>query len=785
MPEPVAGHLFPGDVRFYDQIVPAQQSGHWFLQVSHTTAVDGGETFTAVQEFVVRGPRFAIEPTEIVGLFPPDGGCGGYANALPYIVLNRATLPWERRPAAGLDSRPWLALLVLAEDELIGGTTATGAYQTTVKDFLAGDPVGAKVIRPTLALEDPEEAGTGCAFIRIAPATFKAIVPTDQELPYLVHCRDSSQSDKAGAERDGDGLFSVVLANRFPVPAAAGKTARTVVHLVSLEGLIPYLTGALGFADDDQAIDLLSLTSWDFQCQASDGQSFRGLMAGIVQAQTRKIDTRTFDAGGDRATVDPERLRLRLPVPATLTGTDAATAEIIGRLNAGFVPLGYQTRTGEQTFAWYRGPFTPERLPPGGLPPFFSADAAIIYQPDFGTFDLSLAAAWEIGRIAALSDAGFGQSLLDFRRLLTGALDRLEDLIDHGYVDTEIETVTTAHLQSAITGQFERLLNGTLLDLISAVPVGPDPATLAAVPAVRTPNPHRDLTDFHRRPDVRTVAETLADAQLAPLLRWLTRLALLHPVPLHALVAHPEVLPDPGLRFFHLHQHWIDALLDGALSLGVESSRQTALHGLIWSRIRRAVAVAVRTFREEERGAPATGTSTAPADTPDAPISGLLLRASLVRGLPKLAVRAARTDGTLVPMLRMDRIAPSVLLCLFDGIPDQVVFSEPQEGFRFGMNAEGRLTLRCLAGAGGEAGGSLGAPLADTLTVTDGMRDGGKRRVLSLLDPNGGLVGRVIEALNRHDAATTPERARLTRIGSADLAIQLLQTPETIAFLTP
>jgi hypothetical protein len=42
-------------------------------------------------------------------------------------------------------------------------------------------------------------------------------------------------------------------------------------------------------------------------------------------------------------------------------------------------------------------------------------------------------------------------------------------------------------------------------------------------------------------------------------------------------------------------------------------------------------------------------------------------------------------NGTVLPILRMDRLSTGVLLCLFSGVPDTVKFIEPGEGLHFGL----------------------------------------------------------------------------------------------------
>ena len=49
-------------------------------------------------------------------------------------------------------------------------------------------------------------------------------------------------------------------------------------------------------------------------------------------------------------------------------------------------------------------------------------------------------------------------------------------------------------------------------------------------------------------------------------------LVLLYPVPFHYLVPHQSLLPSESLRFFHLDDNWVDALVDGAFSIAVRDA---------------------------------------------------------------------------------------------------------------------------------------------------------------------------------------------------------------------
>jgi hypothetical protein len=173
--------------------------------------------------------------------------------------------------------------------------------------------------------------------------------------------------------------------------------------------------------------------------------------------------------------------------------------------------------------------------------------------------------------------------------------------------------------------------------------------------------------------------------------RFLARLRLLHGVPFSYLVPDARLLPIESIRFFYLDRAWTDALVQGALSVGTISTADRVQLEAVYPHIRDEVDETERTIRqprEEVRLQGAGGT-----------ITGFLLRSRAVSGWPNLHVRAyardllpddelttvAESDPDRMKVLRMERLAPAVLLVLFDGVPAVVHIEEPRQGIQFGV----------------------------------------------------------------------------------------------------
>jgi hypothetical protein len=170
--------------------------------------------------------------------------------------------------------------------------------------------------------------------------------------------------------------------------------------------------------------------------------------------------------------------------------------------------------------------------------------------------------------------------------------------------------------------------------------------------------------------------------------RALAELRLLQGVPFSYVVPDASLLPPESVRFFYLDRNWTDALVEGVLSIGTFTSAERTQLETLREIIRAEVDETERTIRQpggEER-----------LSGPGGAISGFVMRSKLVSGWPGLHVRAYRTDrqqdAEIIPesdpdrlkVLRMERLAPAVLLVLFDGVPAVVHVEEPRQGIQFG-----------------------------------------------------------------------------------------------------
>ncbi len=165
-------------------------------------------------------------------------------------------------------------------------------------------------------------------------------------------------------------------------------------------------------------VQLVSLYNWSFSSLPAAAISFKTLVSGLIASE--------------QATAG-----LALPVPSR----GSPSAALVERLNNGYAPITFVAGAGDQSFAWYRGPFSPvvpQPLPEVGDPATpvahaQNADELLIYVQKDGLFDLSYAAAWNIGRALALSDSGFAQDINATRLAANGAVTAMaqKGLLSH------------------------------------------------------------------------------------------------------------------------------------------------------------------------------------------------------------------------------------------------------------------------------------------------------------------------------------------------------------------
>lgn len=733
-----------GTVEFVQHILPGLEAGAYRLDVAQTVSTQP-QVLENTYFFAVQGPRFALDPVEVFATYPPDQGEGEFDGTLPHAVLTNRTLPWQRQTTLDepdwtfpdnrhdRDVPGWLAVLVFdAEDEAAfpgfraqsrSGTVRELFIRRTGNDagqgysyFWEQKDLGSDSQGLDKHLEYGQSPDDPCQIIDIPLALFWTIAPSCDDLKMTAHVRTvnvirkATQNGVPAGRNDlskvpGTSDFALVFGNRVP---KAG--VRTFAHLVSLERLEPFLPsdpatsanpaevaapsrvpGDGGFPIAAEGfLRLAVLQSWSFTSTGDSSHFEKALLALTPKTAARNNET-------------PADFSMGLPLPPPSGTPSAAAAQARKALAMGYTALRHHTRDGGQTVSWYRGPLLPAQTAPDLLPQTMpSADAATRYDPASGMFDLGYAGAWQIGRLLAVQDKRFSTLLYNWRREnLRSAVSRMESLA----VQRSLGAIRTRARQN------DRLLSPLLAAFTPPAPPASATDTLRAVRGIGTLAHGRALRGAAQRTvlsDPQALQSLMQDGLSVPeeISAWLARLQLLEGVPFRYLVPDDGMLPPESIRFFHLDTNWVAAVLDGALSVGrqgTEASPETAHDTAVQTVVHGAASGQARTRR------PAAFRMALPAPRPLTAVSGFLLRSEAVKGWPGLEVNGYATDGTLLDIVRFERLSSTVLLCLFekDGKTlRQVDLHEPAEGLHFGLSGGTSVNVRYNHPSGDNGPGS-------------------------------------------------------------------------------
>ncbi len=758
-----APELPPGDVAFYDDYQTSIDDGIYRIEAK--TEIEGVETGTyfddpITQRFEIRGPQFSIPSSAIHSVYPPGQSNSIYGQNLANVVISRRVLPWERRMDANDPAMPWLCLLAFREGEIPLDTKTNQTIKTNKVSALLA-PKG-DVVKPDIPVSGiPEQVlGSTCAHIQITAPIFQALAPKLAELRYLSHVREVNMSNQAFMQLDESGWFSVVAGNRL-LATEGNRGTRYFVHLVSLEGYFALMNDPASWPKkesdpaQDKDIALVSLYNWTFLSQPQP-LDFRQLVENFAN-----------QAGGDA-----DNLLLRRKVDPPEPPIDPPTQQTLDRLNHGYVPRTYRAPSGEQTYAWYRGPLCPviaQQLPrPTPDYHYPSASSLMIYDKAAGVFDQSYAAAWSIGRAMALSDSTFGTALIRFRKSAYRLLVRLMDALDAVGDNTPADLAAIVK-SSAVRDAFRKAVNTDLGGQIAKLP-----QAASGVPARRAdagvaePDPVAVAKAFLAEPAVTEFLKEKVASDLLPVAEGLARSRLLYDVPFNHLVPDQKALPVEAMRFFYVDQNWLDALTDGAISVGMQSSKDSFFTQAMRGVLDEAVAAEVALLRSRLLGQ-AVGEHE--GNDPREAMSGVLIRSAVVSGWPGLQIKGFKgdpTSGTALKLLRMDRLASNVVLALFLDVPDTVMLAEPQQGLAFGVEDGMVVSLRQLADPPGRP---LGKDMPAVFRTT------------------GGQLGDTVLNVNDGAAAMVPTMQSApylgAAIGPAQFGMQMIRSPEAITFVAP
>ncbi|HEX5087845.1 MAG TPA: hypothetical protein VFV89_08555 [Nocardioides sp.] len=440
-----------GEMVLYDYIRPPLLAGEYRLRVSTDVTVPGTATPLPGQDFFfdVEGPRFALAPTEVAGVFPPRNGHGPFDSALPHIALGRRTLPWERAlgdayTVAGDETPyPFLALVLLEQSECT---------------ILRNQPL-TDVVPPAVFERLGRPAGIRCDAVEADEQLLRSILPMPDELRLLTHVRQVNVDDRELSAGDSDGYFAVVMGNR--IPHDGGSYVACLVSVEERTDLLPttdttqpvgggvfsdlefaemsapaeLAQSALGTQVTPAAADAMRLVARaapERQLRTATELGSANSLANLEAVARPSLADRERFTVGSVVLHPPARLVLLHSWTFTCEG-DGTFRQLMQGLDVGMmgevdpatklkvtdtghIKIDVIDRLGAPEESWYRGPLVSQPLTRDPLGPYHSADQARRVAAETGAENISYAAAFEVGRLLAAADARLAQELMRWRR---------------------------------------------------------------------------------------------------------------------------------------------------------------------------------------------------------------------------------------------------------------------------------------------------------------------------------------------------------------------------------
>lgn len=527
-------------ITFHDAHIPVLEDGEYDVTVSQKldSSFDADIADKKVT-FNVTGPKFQLNPNQIVSVYPPNAGKGDFMAVLPTLALKRSTLPWERSPLSSskdyssvnqVQNSSWLFLLLVDENELLSGSVKELNDQS-----LSG-------LQNTLGIDSnevhhlPKKINYLTVNSSLIAGDSSLIPNTLSELQYLSYARVKNEPGEESGEE-----HAVLLCNRLPK-----KGSNSTVYLVSLENnyqtldngnsftfngfdnpkdstkkVFPYLYKWKFHAFDDQLYCITENKAKKINSSLSKDYDFSSIY--------EKVYIRTGEFTDALSKLKPAiTVKKELNVIEQISKVPGSNFhELLSNLDGGFKPLsipvtsesitssgslkltylnGTQSENTTPSNAWYRSPLAASPISLANLDSFkfeagfFPEQASGLVLTINGTDDYTYSSAFELGRLTALDDVDFAKEFYKWK--------------------CEYAAAKRASLN-------------------------PDPHSYLAVSDQTT---------------IPVLPKHINDKFIA----W----KQLKGIPYRYLVPDPSLLPNESIRYFQVDQNWIKAFICGAFSIG-------------------------------------------------------------------------------------------------------------------------------------------------------------------------------------------------------------------------
>lgn len=379
--------------RLADYYTPSLEEGNYTIKFNQT--IDSKQqTFSTTKDFRIAVNTKILQDKAVFNVHPSPNERGDFSTELPYIVFNDPLYPWMKAtpnnaPSTSNFPIPWLALIVVSEDEVVEEKNIKYSELPNEKDFTVKDENG--IYQKTYFKYEendlsPCQNSDTIHLITVSKKTFKSIMPEKDDRPWLTHGKQIDLSNTEDVVAQKSGFFSVVIANRFPPPSKnQNESVKNTIHLIAA-----YLYDTLenGQAESDldkfEYVKMISLYHWniysDFVEKGKDNNTEKSFYT-----ITNNIKTGTIK----------EARALRE----------------------------HYLRNGEKTYSWYYSPIRSTHFDRVNLDKVilngekkYTADGRLIYNATCGIFDVTYSAAFNLGRLVTLSHDSEAKRIVSMRK---------------------------------------------------------------------------------------------------------------------------------------------------------------------------------------------------------------------------------------------------------------------------------------------------------------------------------------------------------------------------------
>jgi hypothetical protein len=659
---------------------PGLKDDTYTITAKISLAAAGAPTFLPVTTVLKVGTDAETIPADsVVSVYPPDGESGKFTGHLPHVVIGHPSLPWQKDVPGGSDATPWLALLLITDEELRGPDV-------------------------TVAKAPP--------MLTLSAAFFQSIAPTLDELVYLAHVRRVDTKNKVDST-ELETTYALVVGNRLP-PEGAGATA-FLVPLHNHAGQLP--TKATSGAAATGEVQLPVLYSWHFFNEA-ETRTFAQIVSGVDHDPPPGKATLALPGG---ASSNPLAMGY-VPLPHALR----VGGQTVSWYRGPCLPYANNRQLPRVPIRW------------ADEITFYDPDSGMMDVSCSSAWTLGRLLALNSGSFAA---AVYNWKRATARVTIDKTIYQLDtgQPAPPGPASKSLRAQAERNLAALLPAALAQLRGHPPVPAAAKIQARTAQAPAAMSRRQRAAYLHDVMTDHNKIAAVHGLAlqgrdrtsggapdsdDSDVDPNLARIFAWLGDLVLLKGMPLSYLIPDARMLPPESIRFFQIDQSWLTAVIDGAMSLGrvteADASHDAAMHAMVLHGATRMAAAA----RARRRGVPLA--DAADPALPSRPCCGFFLRSSAVTNWPGLQVEGAGPDGD-AKILRMDATG-TLLICLFDRPVSQVKLHPPSEGIHFGFVEDLHLNLfkkrrRLSADAEGPIGSEIDA---DELTTVP-FRDAGTR----------------------------------------------------------